>query len=705
MDNIRALCPMCHAEETDTRLNAGVLPKYHTIESHLSPKLWRELHNAPKPKEVSFGLLEESHYHIQDLLSGHPKPERPCPKPAKKPDRVMCLDAVRCRSNALTQRRALPIFCPLDEPEPYYDADWDFVYIDMECRVHRGLFPYTGSRWYAAEVARYLLDTGMSVECCKAGLRATRHIPGAELAAHIETLASIAPSDKFMKQGILSAIGLWNATSQCIYRKIQSEYQIDAGPGVRSRRQLPDGGFEWTACEEVVDLYSMAPWGRIALDVEQLRVAQAIDLLKNCKVLGAHVDGVFFEGPRISIPLFPDGSPMFQLKEEPVCKLPTWEQSNIECSQKLSFEPRVWTVMEKELKDYWEIAEIVRDRQGLMITGYAGTGKTWPLKYIRPILAELLPGKQLVMALRHAAAMIAGGKTIQHYLCKYRTKPIAPGTIVIIDEFSEVQLHTWAELARWKLAGAIFILVGDADGQRTPMFDRWQDAMTQKDIRQSQFLWELAGGVRVQMTTNRRGDDPVLFRRYCELYPHADDETYKAHVIKQGLRNYPAYETGPVCYFVLSHSKRIQINAMINKPGPDRLHLPKPESQYGVTMEGQDMDVCVGQELLCCRRRYEKDSCVSGARYIVESWDSKTITVKLYKDYGDLCHTLTHKRAAEMLRLQHALCYASIQGRTFTNTHVVLLDLENPHVTMRDIITAMSRPTNGRYLHFGAELV
>ena len=51
-----------------------------------------------------------------------------------------------------------------------------------------------------------------------------------------------------------------------------------------------------------------------------------------------------------------------------------------------------------------------------MITGYAGTGKTWPLEHIRPILAELLPGKQLVMALRHAAAMIAGGKTIQHYL-------------------------------------------------------------------------------------------------------------------------------------------------------------------------------------------------------------------------------------------------------------------------------------------------
>ena len=93
---------------------------------------------------------------------------------------------------------------------------------------------------------------------------------------------------------------------------------------------------------------------------------------------------------------------------------------------------------------------------------------------------------------------------------------------------------------------------------------------------------------------------------------------------------------------------------------------------------------------------------MSGARYIVESWDSKTITVKLHKDYcdHDQYFTLTHQRAADMLRLQRALCDASIQGSsTFRDTHIVLLDVDSPNVTMRDLITAMSRPTNGRYLH------
>ena len=92
---------------------------------------------------------------------------------------------------------------------------------------------------------------------------------------------------------------------------------------------------------------------------------------------------------------------------------------------------------------------------------------------------------------------------------------------------------------------------------------------------------------------------------------------------------------------------------------------------------------------------------MSGARYIVETWDSTNITVRLHPDYTDYdqLFTLTLKKAAEMLRLQHALCYASIQGRTFRDTHIVLLDVDSRNVTMRDLITAMSRPTNGRYLH------
>jgi hypothetical protein len=62
-------------------------------------------------------------------------------------------------------------------------------------------------------------------------------------------------------------------------------------------------------------------------------------------------------------------------------------------------------------------------------------------------------------------------------------------------------------------------------------------------------------------------------------------------------------------------------------------------------------------------------------------------------------YRLSYKRASQLLRLQHSIVYAAMQGRTF-KTSVALLDLDSDKVTMRDVITAMSRPTRGSDLHF-----
>ena len=158
------------------------------------------------------------------------------------------------------------------------------------------------------------------------------------------------------------------------------------------------------------------------------------------------------------------------------------------------------------------------------------------------------------MALRHAAAMIIGGRTIAHYLQRYRARRGAPprGTIVIIDEWSEVHLHTWAELAKWKLVGVTFVLIGDADGQRKPINDYWADATDITDIRETQLIHELCGGLRVNLTEYRRGEDPKLFAAYTGLYPIADDDTQVGATIARLAREYPTGSRHD-CLFVLSH--------------------------------------------------------------------------------------------------------------------------------------------------------
>ena len=897
--NYRALCPMCHAEETDKLLLAGMelndKTKFHTIESHMSPQLREMLHCAPKPKEVTFGTLKASTLksavgrakpdedvvrrkrlklevnlrkthkrfvktrHIADLLKKHPMPRETKPKldvPAGI-STIHCLDAKSCRVYALTKRtRGLPVFSPLDDWEAFELAKlpgYDFVFIDLEAhaeeehaqrmfaflaeleeypaeleetkavraqilkdleyedgddvdedllpplpeepvepikpqaQIHEGLFPYTGARWYAAEVCDYLLEKELIPQgACRAALRATRHVPGHLLATYFEALDDACDSCidsfrnveqllAFKKTGRLAVIGMWNSTDQHAFKQVHSNYQIDAGNGVTHRRKLEDGTFMWTSSVELVDLYSMAPWGRIALDAEQLRIAQALASLRrypdDIRIVGAHVDGVFFlshgwNGPKIYDEIleehkFADGTPMFHLKkDEPISKVPTWKQPDPLRAQKLEFSKHRWTrynedAIEGNVAEF--VAKLVQERRGLLLTGPAGTGKSTLVGNFMPLLKDVFKAKQLAMALRHCTAMLVCGKTIQHYLCKWRRNSPAPGTILIIDEFSEVQLHTWIELARLKLVGVIFILVGDADGQRKPMFDRWQDAMNAHDIRDSRLLWDLCGGVRVHLTTYRRGEDEKLFKDYCALYKIADRNELMPNVVQHGRIKYPLGDVA-MCdhFFVITHRQRLKLNYLLNhhfaQQQTEVRFIPSIGEMKGVAMQPQAMIIWKGLELLCYSRKYTKNSPVTGAVYVVESWDSTKVTVTLHPDYEgkkitadapanadpEACenedseeeeekeedadalapeapektndkregtkYVLTFHRVSEILRLQHALVYAGVQGRTFREKHVGLMDLERVEfLGVRDMIVAMSRPTHGKFLHFLTE--
>ena len=143
----------------------------NTVESHNPPHLHREFHMAPKPQEVVYGVpsrkkatRQKNQHDVLDLLSQHPVPEvsEGSDTLGKFKD-VYCLDAMKCRLFALTKRsRGIPIFCPLDDWEPFDISklpEYDFVFIDLgDVRLHKDMFPYTGSRPYAAELCEWLLD-------------------------------------------------------------------------------------------------------------------------------------------------------------------------------------------------------------------------------------------------------------------------------------------------------------------------------------------------------------------------------------------------------------------------------------------------------------------------------------------------------------------------------------------------------------------
>ena len=60
---------------------------------------------------------------------------------------------------------------------------------------------------------------------------------------------------------------------------------------------------------------------------------------------------------------------------------------------------------------------------------------------------------------------------------------------------------------------------------------------------------------------------------------------------------------------------------------------------------------------------------------------------------------LSHTDFVCKLRLPYARCYYTVQGKTYRNTHVVLLDTLHKRFDMRKLVVGMSRATHGQYVH------
>ena len=169
-----------------------------------------------------------------------------------------------------------------------------------------------------------------------------------------------------------------------------------------------------------------------------------------------------------------------------------------------------------------------------------------------------------------------------------------------------------------------------------------------------------------------------------------------------------------------------------------------------------------GMELVAYSQEYSENYPVNGAVYVVEGWDAQFVWVRLHEAYRtsihvecsldpdevpeeqpartyrdsdsedevpppppkrarktkelteeqaatrtmqrasnakDGVHKLTYQDASKYLRMQHALVYANIQGRTMRDEHLAILDWHGQGWNIRTLIVAMSRATHSKYVH------
>jgi len=153
-------------------------------------------------------------------------------------------------------------------------------------------------------------------------------------------------------------------------------------------------------------------------------------------------------------------------------------------------------------------------------------------------------------------------------------------------------------------------------------------------------------------------------------------------------------------------------------------------------VSAQSLTIWEGIHLIGCPRGSGKAKLgvVQGVMYNVEHIAEDTVTLKMLPEYrssdkAPVTETAGETETAEtvdavavdedvsvakeevtvplddvahVLRLSHAMCFYTVQGRTFRD-HTVLLDTSHPHFSRRALIVGLSRATNGRLVHVATE--
>lgn len=154
---------------------------------------------------------------------------------------------------------------------------------------------------------------------------------------------------------------------------------------------------------------------------------------------------------------------------------------------------------------------VLKKSRGLMITGFAGTGKSHLIKMLRARWIASGKRQAISMAFTNKAAINIGGKTIHRVLAidakgkinlrGLRQKYGRAAVLIIVDEISMISSDLWRKLAEVKkaLPQSVWILAGDR-GQLPPVGEEDADHFNSSTV---QFL---ANGTHINLTEIQRYD-------------------------------------------------------------------------------------------------------------------------------------------------------------------------------------------------------
>jgi hypothetical protein len=322
------------------------------------------------------------------------------------------------------------------------------------------------------------------------------------------------------------------------------------------------------------------------------------------------------------------------------------------------------------------------------------------------------------IAVTHSASrLLPGGHTLSHALRRDLTGCNLTHRVFIVDEASMVPMSAWARMGEWFLMGARFVMLGDWDGQLLPISEAWGSG----DPQHADILRQLARSLEIRLVINRRADAQHA-GFVASLYPCVPGDNHDLEAIRRRFC-WSGALTAPMHALVMSHRKRVQLNALLTEqfdrvqPGARRLI---PAGPVPGANQPQPFWCFPGQ--LVEARVTLSTTLFNGVLYVVRELDDQRVVLDMQERYrAPRCdyrgepvpHAARLDReefgvelplaaAAMQLRPTHAMCYASAQGRTM-DVPVLLLDASHPHFTTRHLIVGLGRATGGHLVRVPSE--
>ena len=147
------------------------------------------------------------------------------------------------------------------------------------------------------------------------------------------------------------------------------------------------------------------------------------------------------------------------------------------------------------------------DGESLLLTGFAGTGKTHLAKRIVEALRE-----HGVITKTHAAVQNVGlgAQTADHWVRRNVRNGHCSATWLVIEELTQLDTPLWADIACLSMNKKIrFLLLGDFR-QLPAVLDSFAGAEVCKELKHSQLLRDLAGGWCHELSERWRFDERIF---------------------------------------------------------------------------------------------------------------------------------------------------------------------------------------------------